>query len=224
MERIICFDIETTSFDYKNGDRIIEIGAVEILGNKITDNHFHEYINPEGREIPKESFKIHNISNEFLKNKPTFKNIAPKFLEYLNGSKIVAHNGKGFDFPFINFELSKINLPNIKEEQQLDSILMARNRIWDIKNFTLDEIAKYFNVSLDKRKDGHGALIDSEILANVYLNLIKIKPQKTIKEKITEFHQKLLNMPKPNHNFPKRTFPISDEELKIHEEFLKKFM
>ncbi|MBO4745976.1 MAG: DNA polymerase III subunit epsilon, partial [Alphaproteobacteria bacterium] len=93
MARIICFDIETTGFEYQRGDRCIEIGAVEVLDGKITGNNFHEYINPEGKIIPRESYEVHKISNAFLDDKPTMAVIAPKFLEYVGDSIMVAHNG-----------------------------------------------------------------------------------------------------------------------------------
>ena len=142
MKRIICFDIETTGLEYMKGDRCIEIGAVEMIDGRLTDNCFHEYINPEGKIIPPDSYMVHKISNAFLEDKPTMSTVAPKFLKFISDSPIVAHNGADFDFPFINYELSKIGLSQIPREQQLDSIVIARNRVFGPKSYSLDALAK----------------------------------------------------------------------------------
>ena len=157
MARIICFDIETTGFEYLRGDRCIEIGAVEVIDGKITDNTFHEYINPEGKIIPPETYEVHKISNAFLEDKPKMTEIAPRFLEFIGDSLIVAHNGLDFDFPFVNHELMKAGLPQIPREQQADSLVIARNRLFGPKNYTLDALAKWFGISLTARADAHGA-------------------------------------------------------------------
>ena len=180
MTRIICFDIETTGFEYAHGDRCIEIGAVELIDGKLTENTFHEYINPEGKIIPKETYMVHKISNAFLEDKPKMNVVAPKFLEFIGDSPIVAHNGFDFDFPFMNFELNKLKLPQIPREQQLDSIVIARNRVYGPKSYTLDALAKWFGISLTARADAHGALIDAEILAKVYLELENTTPAQDI--------------------------------------------
>ena len=116
MKRVICFDIETTGFEFMRGDRIIEIGAVEVIDGKITDNSFHEYINPEGKIIPPDTYMVHKISNAFLEDKPKMSEVAPRFLEFISDSPIVAHNGLDFDFPFVNFELKKLGLNPIPRE------------------------------------------------------------------------------------------------------------
>lgn len=222
MTRTICFDIETTGLEYKNGDRCIEIGAVELVDGKLTGNSFHEYINPEGKIIPPESYMVHKISNAFLEDKPTMATIAPKFLEFIGDAMIVAHNGLDFDFPFINFELEKLKLPLIPREQMLDSIVIARNRVFGPKSYSLDSLAKWFGVSLTARADAHGALIDSEILAHVYLELENTAPARDIKDIMAEQHDAFLKHPKIGADFPKRTFPIPSDELARHEEFMNK--
>jgi DNA polymerase-3 subunit epsilon len=224
MSRIICFDIESTGLDYMHGDRCIEIGAVEIIDNKITDNSFHEYINPEGKVIPPESYMVHKISNAFLEDKPTMAVIGPKFLEYIGDSPIVAHNGLDFDFPFMNKELTSLGLKPIPREQMIDSLVIARNRLYQLKVFNLDALAKYFGVSLTARADAHGALIDSEILANVYLELEKTDQVEDIKDYIKKQHEAFLNTPKTNGDFPIRHFDIPADELQIHEEFMDKLL
>ena len=224
MTRIICFDIETTGFEYMRGDRCIEIGAVELLDGKLTDNTFHEYINPEGKIIPPETYMVHKISNAFLEDKPTMSVIAPKFLEFIGDSPIVAHNGLDFDFPFINYELSKLNLTPIPRNQMLDSIVIARNRVYGPKSYTLDALAKWFGVSLTARADAHGALIDAEILAHVYLELENTTPAQDINEFMDAQHEAFLKTPKIGYDFPHRTFPIPDDELKTHNEFMEKIL
>ena len=224
MARIICFDIETTGFEYMRGDRCIEIGAVELVDGKLTENTFHEYINPEGKIIPPETYMVHKISNAFLEDKPTMSVIAPKFLEFIGNSQIVAHNGLDFDFPFINYELEKLHLNTIPRNQMLDSIVIARNRVFGPKSYTLDALAKWFGVSLTARADAHGALIDAEILAHVYLELENTAPAQDINDLISEQHDAFLKTPKIGGDFPKRKFEIPAEELKIHEEFIDKLL
>lgn len=222
MTRIICFDIETTGFDYMRGDRCIEIGAVEVVDGKITDNTFHEYINPEGKIIPPDTYMVHKISNAFLEDKPKMSEIAPKFLAFIGDSPIVAHNGLDFDFPFVNHELAKLNLPQIPRSQQFDSLVLARNRVFGPKSYTLDALAKWFGISLTARADAHGALIDSEILAKVYIELENTAPAPDVGEIIEKQHAAMLAHPKIGADFPYRKFDIDADELAHHEEFMSK--
>ncbi len=224
MERIICFDIETTGFEYMRGDRVIEIGAVEMIDGQITDNSFHEYINPEGKIIPPETYMVHKISNAFLEDKPKMSEIAPRFLAYIGDSPIVAHNGADFDFPFINYELEKLGLPPIPHTQQLDSIVIARNRVFGPKSYSLDALAKWFGVSLTARADAHGALIDSEILANVYKELMNTAPAPDVSEIIASQHAAFLAHPKIGGDFPRRTFSAPQSDVDVHNEFMKKII
>ena len=220
MTRIICFDIETTGFDYMRGDRCIEIGAVEVVDGKITDNTFHEYINPEGKIIPPDTYMVHKISNAFLEDKPKMSEIAPKFLAFIGDSPIVAHNGLDFDFPFVNHELAKLNLPQIPRSQQFDSLVLARNRVFGPKSYTLDALAKWFGISLTARADAHGALIDSEILAKVYIELENTAPAPDVSEIIEKQHAAMLAHPKIGADFPYRKYDVEAEELAIHEKFM----
>lgn len=222
MGRVICFDIETTGFEYLRGDRCIEIGAVEMIDGRITDNSFHEYINPEGKIIPPETYMVHKISNAFLEDKPKMSVIAPRFLEFVGDSPIVAHNGFDFDFPFMNHELSMLGLPQIPRSQQLDSIVIARNRVFGPKAYTLDALAKWYGVSLTARADAHGALIDAEILAKVYKELENTAPAPDISEIIEKQHTAFLAHPKIGADFPRRDFPVPDAELEIHNQFMEK--
>lgn len=222
MARVICFDIETTGFEYLRGDRCIEIGAVEMVDGRITDNTFHEYINPEGKIIPPETYMVHKISNAFLEDKPKMSVIAPKFLEFIGDAPLVAHNGIDFDFPFINHELEMLNLPQIPRSRQLDSIIIARNRVFGPKSYSLDALAKWYGISLTARADAHGALIDAEILAKVYKELENTAPAPDISEIIAKQHDAFLKMPKTGGDFPHRTFPAHPDELENHNAFMEK--
>ena len=222
MKRVICFDIETTGLEYMHGDRCIEIGAVEIADGVITEHTFHEYINPDGKIIPPDSYMVHKISNAFLEDKPKMSIIAPKFLEFVGDAPIVAHNGADFDFPFMNHELAMLNLPPIPRNQQLDSIVIARNRVFGPKSYSLDALAKWFGISLTTRTDAHGALIDAEILAKVFLELENTEPAPDIHNVIEKQHTAFLAHPKIGADFPRRTFAPHDEELENHKTFMTK--
>lgn len=222
MKRVICFDIETTGFEYLRGDRCIEIGAVELIDGKLTDNSFHEYINPEGKIIPPETYMVHKISNAFLEDKPKMSEIAPKFLEFIGDSPVIAHNGLDFDFPFVNHELSKLGLPQIPREQQFDTLVIARNRVFGPKSYTLDALAKWFGISLATRADAHGALIDSEILAKVYVELENTAPAPDIRDIIADHHKAMLSHPKIGADFPRRKFAPHADELANHTTFMEK--
>lgn len=221
MGRVICFDIETTGFEYLRGDRCIEIGAVEMIDGQITDNTFHEYINPEGKIIPPETYMVHKISNAFLEDKPKMSVVAPKFLEFIGDAPLVAHNGIDFDFPFINHELEMLNLPQIPRSRQLDSIVIARNRVFGPKSYSLDALAKWYGISLTARADAHGALIDAEILAKVYKELENTAPAPDINDVIAEQHNAFLKHPKIGADFPRRTFPAHADELENHNKFME---
>lgn len=222
MGRVICFDIETTGFDWAHGDRCIDIGAVEVIDGKITDNTFHEYINPDGKIITHENYMVHKLSNAFLEDKPKISVVAPKFLEYIGDSPVVAHNGIDFDFPFLNYELKKLGLPEIPRSRQLDTLNIARNRVFGLKVYTLDALAKFYGISLASRADAHGALIDSELLARVYIELENTEPAPDVSEIIEKQHAAFLSHPKIGTDFPRRDFPVSDEELEIHNAFMEK--
>ena len=218
MSRIICLDIETTGFAWDAGDKIIEIGAVEVLDGALTGNIFHEYINPE-RIIPAESYNVHKISNAFVADKPTFAAVGKRLLDFIGDAIVVAHNGKSFDFPFINHQLAECGLPTIPTERQEDTMLMAQRKIAELKSYSLDALAKYFNISLETRADGHGALIDTQILAKIYLELTQKEDALTVAQVAAAMHQAFLDAPKSDGTFPRRTFAPTPEEIAIHDEW-----
>ncbi|MEA1990163.1 MAG: DNA polymerase III subunit epsilon [Pseudomonadota bacterium] len=169
--RQIILDTETTGFEPHNGDRIIEIGAVEMFKRRLTDNNFHQYIYPE-RKVPQEAIEVHGITDEFLKDKPVFSKISDAFMEYVSGAELIIHNAP-FDVGFINNELSL--LPDNKwgkiEDHCVitDSLKMARKTYPGQRN-SLDALCKRLGID-NSNRTLHGALLDSEILADVYLTM-----------------------------------------------------
>lgn len=167
-------DIETTGLSFEKGDRIVEIAVLVISGSKAGEV-WQEYVNPE-RPVPKEASNIHGLKDDFLKNKPVFKSIASRFLSFIrslgSNCQLVAHNGRGFDFPFINKELSKANYPPLKENDLIDSLDLARN-IYPNQSNSLNSLCKRLNLDLTAREKYHGAVLDCRLLAQVYLKMIR---------------------------------------------------
>lgn len=165
--RQIVLDTETTGIDPKQGHRIIEIGCVEMVGRKLTNNHFHVYINPD-REVEAEAFAVHGISDEFLADKPRFHEIAPAFLEFIRGAELVIHNAP-FDVGFIDHEFGLLgNMPKVADICSVfDTLAFARKKHPGQKN-NLDALCKRYGID-NSHRELHGALLDSEILADVYL-------------------------------------------------------
>lgn len=165
--RQIVLDTETTGLEVTEGHRIIEIGCVELMDRKLTRKHFHQYINPE-RAIDEGALEVHGITSEFLADKPIFSDVWQAFLDFVRGAELVIHNAP-FDMAFLNAEIQKIN-PNIQLEdycQVVDSLDVARQKHPGQKN-NLDALCKRYNVD-NSQRDLHGALLDAEILADVYL-------------------------------------------------------
>ncbi|MBB5073746.1 DNA polymerase-3 subunit epsilon [Bartonella callosciuri] len=166
--REIIFDTETTGLD-KEKDRIIEIGCVEMIDRYLTGRRFHVYLNPQGVIIPDEVVAIHGLTNERLKNEKSFSDIADEFLEFINGATLIAHNAS-FDIGFLNAELERANKPLIRVDHILDTLAMARRKFPMGPN-SLDILCKRFGID-NSHRVLHGALLDAEILADVYIELI----------------------------------------------------
>ena len=219
--REICFDTETTGLDPKAGDRIIEIGCVEIVDRKITGNTFREIINPE-RKNSAESINITGLTDEILKDKPFFREIADKFLEFIGDSQLIAHNAN-FDINFINYELSLIDKEPLKNNV-IDSLNLAKIRFPGKKN-NLDVLCERFNID-NSARDKHGALLDAELLAEVYLHLTQEEQSQFFKENV-ETQQVMemsdfLKLVKNNTIREKREFKISTEDEEAHKKFIDK--
>ncbi len=166
--REIVLDTETTGFDPETGDRIVEIGAVELMNHMATGNTYHQYINPE-RAMPEEAFQIHGLGDDFLRDKPRFAQVGQAFLDFIGDAKLIIHNA-AFDIKFLNAELRWMNLPQIPWEQAIDTLIIARQR-FPGSPASLDALCRRFSIDNSSRTL-HGALLDSEILAEVYLELI----------------------------------------------------
>ncbi|MFD0859495.1 DNA polymerase III subunit epsilon [Roseovarius aquimarinus] len=166
--REIVLDTETTGFEPDQGDRIVEIGGVELLNHMPTGRTYHEYIDPK-RAMPEDAFKVHGLGDDFLRGKPVFADIADGFLEFVGDAKLVIHNA-AFDMKFLNAELRWLNKPQIPWEQAIDTLAIARKK-FPGSPASLDALCRRFNIDNSSRTL-HGALLDSEILAEVYLELI----------------------------------------------------
>ena len=169
MAREIVMDTETTGFDPKQGHRLVEIACVELEDFLPTGRHFHVYIDPE-RDMPPEAEKVHGLSASFLTSKPKFADpvVSEAFLEFCGDSPLIAHNA-GFDRAFINWELEKVGRAIVPEPRWIDTLALAQKRFPGMHN-SLDALCKRFNISLAEREK-HGALIDTKLLAGVYLEL-----------------------------------------------------
>jgi len=167
LTREIVLDTETTGLSPASGDRIVEIGCVELINHVPTGEHFHIYLNPE-RDMPEEAFRVHGLSDEFLAEKPLFRQEVNAFLEFIEAGTLVIHNAP-FDMGFLNAELEKIGLPKLTNKV-IDTVRVARN-VHPGARVSLDALCRHYGID-NSRRTLHGALLDSEILAEVYLELI----------------------------------------------------
>ena len=169
--RQIVLDTETTGLSAENGDRIIEIGCVELVARKLTGNNLHHYINPE-RDSHEDALKVHGISNEFLRDKPKFAQIADELLDYLQGAELIIHNAP-FDIGFLNKELERLGRPPLKAHigGVIDTLVMAKEMFPGKRN-GLDALCDRLEVD-NSGRTLHGALLDAELLADVYINMTR---------------------------------------------------
>lgn len=166
--REVVLDTETTGFDPHSGDRIVEIGAVELVRHMPTGSTYHQYINPE-RSMPDDAFQVHGLGDDFLRDKPVFKAIAQNFIDYIGDAKLVIHNAS-FDMKFLNAELSWLGMPQIDDARAVDTLAIARKK-FPGSPASLDALCRRYGIDNSSRTL-HGALLDSEILAEVYLEMI----------------------------------------------------
>ena len=217
MTREIVFDTETTGFDYAKGDRLIEIGAVELINHMPTGVVFHQYINPE-REVPEDAVKVHGLTYDFLKDFPTFDKIADKWLDFVGDAELVAHNAS-FDMNFVNYELKQIGYRELNWDKVIDTLEIARN-LFPGARCSLDALCKRYGVDNSSRTY-HGALLDAQLLAEVYLELLGGKEPSLLldskKQKQAENNVDI-NIKRQNREF--RNFVLSDEDIQKHNEFL----
>jgi len=169
--RQVVFDLETTGFKFSEGHRVVEIGAIELVNGAVTGRNFHAYINPE-RDMPVDAYRVHGISAEFLTDKPRFadETVAPAFCAFIGAAELIAHNGIGFDLPFLQAELKAAHLP-LLENKLIDTLHLARRKFPGAPA-SLDALCSRFGIDTNEReRDGHGALLDSRLLAEVYIEL-----------------------------------------------------
>jgi DNA polymerase-3 subunit epsilon len=166
--REIVLDTETTGLDPNNGDRIVEIGCIELINHIPTGETYHQYINPE-RAMPDEAFAVHGLSEAFLSDFPVFADIAGAFLEFVGEAKLVIHNA-AFDMKFLNAELERLDHSAIPMNRAVDTVQMARQRFPGAQA-SLDALCRRFEID-NSARDKHGALLDADLLAMVYLELI----------------------------------------------------
>ena len=211
----IVLDTETTGISVKDGHRIVEIGCIELDNFVITKNVFHCYLNPE-RKVSDKAFEVHGYSDEFLSNKKKFSEIASDFLEYIKDKKIIIHNAE-FDIAHLNNELSLIGKECINKKNIVDTLEIARNK-FPGSSISLDALCKRYRIDNSRRKK-HTALIDCELLAKVYINLLGQKEptldftsSSTIKNS-EKSEEKVL--------YSKKIINISAEEISNHNKFLK---
>ena len=208
----VFLDTETTGLSFRDGHKIVEIACIETKDLIATGKVFHKLINPK-RGMPNEAFKVHGFSEDFLKDKETFDQVADEFLDFIKDKKIIIHNAS-FDIGFLDGELGTIQKEKINKKQVIDSLEIARNRFPGSSN-SLDALCKRFNVDLSRRTK-HNALLDCELLREVYINLLDAKePKFNLSNNPSE-----QNIDKAK-DYSKTIVKVSEAELKKHKEFLK---
>ena len=213
----IFLDTETTGLSFKDGHKIVEIACVETKDLIPTKKVFHQLINPE-REVPDEAVKIHGFTTDFLKDKKTFKDIAEEFLNFIKGKKIIIHNAS-FDLGFLNHELKQMKKNEIKSNQIVDTLEIAREKFPGSSN-SLDGLCKRFNIDLSRRGK-HNALLDCELLREVYINLLDAKEPKLIFSN-ANIDQKNQSKEIYSEEYCKEIIKPTEEEINRHSQFLKK--
>lgn len=218
--REIVLDTETTGLDPFKGDRLVEIGCVEMVNRFLTGRVFHRYLNPE-RPMSPDAFAIHGLSDAFLADKPVFRDVAQEFLDFISDSALVIHNA-AFDIGFLNYELKRLGHPPIVQTRVIDTLMLARRRHPGQQN-SLDALCQRYGID-NSRRTKHGALLDSEILAEVYAELTggrqsslgltaDLAAPSTGQEAATRNSDRL-------RSFTQHASRISDEERRLHAEFV----
>jgi DNA polymerase-3 subunit epsilon len=216
VKREIILDTETTGLDPSDGHRIVEIGCVELLSSVQSGKFFHSYVNPE-RNMPQEAERVHGITSAFLSDKPVFASVVSDFLDFIADDTLIIHNA-AFDMRFINAELARLGFPPIPLERAVDTVAMARKK-FPGSPASLDALCKRFEIDLSARTK-HGALLDAELLADVYLELLGGKQVALTLDRAGGDK----NSDAPAASRPKleaRTFVPAPEELAAHADMLK---
>ncbi len=214
--REIVLDTETTGLSPKAGHKIIEIGCVEMINQIATGENFHQYINPH-RDIPEEAFSIHGLSEEFLSDKPDFAQIADSLLEFLGDAQLIIHNAE-FDINFINSELQILGRELLSMDRATDTARLARAR-FPGSPVNLDALCRRFQIDISNR-ELHGALLDAQLLASVYLELIGGRQRGLSLQTEDKIRDRAQSNSKESR--PKRPHAASDAELSAHADFISR--
>jgi len=212
----VILDTETTGLSILGKHRIVEIGCVELNNQISTNKIFHEYINPQ-RDVSEDAYKIHGYSNKFLSDKKTFSEISRDFLNFIKNKKIIIHNAP-FDLSFLNYELRLIKQKEIDGKDVIDTLEIARSKFPGTQN-SLDALCKRFNIDNSKREK-HNALIDCNLLKEVYINLLDQKEPKLNLES-SEIINPKFNDNVYKNNISRKIIKISDEEIRLHKKYLQ---
>ena len=212
----IFLDTETTGLSSKDGDRILEIACIETKDLIPTNKVFHKLINPE-RKVSQDAFKVHGFSNDFLQDKPKFEEIAEELLEFIDGRKLIIHNAP-FDIGFLNSEFKKINKKVIDIKKVDDTLSLARSKFPASSN-SLDNLCKRFNIDISRRTK-HNALLDCELLREVYINLVGQK-EPSLSFSVNDNSEENKTSVKSIRNREKIVIEIDLEEIRKHNNFLK---
>ena len=213
--RSITLDIETTGLSFLEGHKIVEIGCVELLNNFPSGKTWQRYINPE-RPMPEEAFKIHGLSDKFLFNKPVFSDIIDDFLNFIKDSDLIIHNSR-FDLPFINYELeiNKSKALDPKKNKIIDTLNLAR-KMYPGQSVSLDALSRRYKINIER--ENHGALLDAEILAEVYLEMNGGRQKNIILSERVNNKKKSRSL--QTNDYSKKIYVINDQEEKKHQELL----
>ena len=213
----VILDTETTGLSTAQNHKIVEIGCIELSSQIPTDKVFHEYINPQ-RPVSEEAFKVHGYSDKFLSDKKIFSEISEDFLNFIKGKKLIIHNAP-FDLSFLNYELRLINKKTINIKDVIDTLEIARGKYPGSQN-SLDALCKRFNIDNSKREK-HSALIDCNLLREVYINLVDQKAPRLNLENVGIDDSKFNSNNNIKDNIKRKIIKPDSKELKLHKEYLK---
>jgi DNA polymerase-3 subunit epsilon len=217
--REIVFDTETTGLSFSGGDRLVEIGCVELVNKVMTGRHYHVYLNPE-RPVPVEAFRVHGLSDVFLSDKPLFRDVVEDLIDFIGDSPMIAHNAH-FDFGFINGEMTRCGRPIVSLDRMVDTLVIARTRHPGAKH-TLDALCSRYGIDLSARTL-HGALLDAQLLAQVYVELTGGRQiSMGLAVDVPVMRETAAEATSRVHVRPARHFAPSEAELERHAAFLKK--
>ena len=213
----VILDTETTGLSTASNHKIVEIGCVELNNQIPTNKIFHTYLNPQ-RPVSEDALKVHGYSNKFLSDKKVFSEIVEEFINFIEGKKLIIHNAP-FDLSFLDYELKLVNKKTISRKNVIDTLELARSKYPGAQN-SLDALCKRFKIDNSKREK-HSALVDCELLKEVYINLLDQKEPKLDLESKDIPDAKLNNHVYEIKNIQRKIIKISEEELELHKKFIK---